>query len=186
MVYTRRSRRRARAWRQSTFSRPGPDSGAPTAPSFAVLASVMYSFCGRTSYAQDDNATISSSQVQQGFEISPVPKDKLNLAGKDPATVGRGSYLVNAVGDCSGCHSFPQYLTNGDEAGSNPDAGDPFEGTPSTQSVTHQLVANFNVSHYLAGGQCFGPLDCAVRNIRQADRHLRIRVVSVFLQKVAD
>ena len=43
------------------------------------------------------------------------------------------------------------------KAGSNPAAGDPYEGTPSTQSVSHQLVANFNVSHYLAGGQCFGP-----------------------------
>jgi hypothetical protein len=108
------------------------------------------------SYA-GDNDSISSSQVQQGFAISPIPTAELNLAGKDRARVGLGSYLVNAIGDCSGCHTFPQYLQTGDTAGSNPAAGDPYEGTPSTQSTSRQLVANHNVSHYLAGGQCFGP-----------------------------
>ncbi len=95
--------------------------------------------------------------MQQGFEISPVPKDRLDLTDKNVSLVGLGSYLVNAVGDCSGCHSFPQYLATGNAAGSNPSAGDPYQGKPTDQSVSRQLVANFNVSHYLAGGQCFGP-----------------------------
>lgn len=43
-----------------------------------------------------------SSLVEKGFEIAPVP---LNLAGKDRNLVGLGSYLVNAIGDCNGCHS---------------------------------------------------------------------------------
>ncbi len=101
--------------------------------------------------------TIDRNRVEQGFAISPIPTSHLSLNGKDIELVGYGSYLVNAVGDCSGCHSFPQYLAKGDTAGSNPAAGDPYQGTPSTQSVTGQLVANFNVKHYLAGGQCFGP-----------------------------
>ena len=63
----------------------------------------------RSAYAWDDD-TISSSLVEQGFAISPIPKDQLNLTGKSTTAVGLGSYLVNAVGDCSGCHSFPQYL----------------------------------------------------------------------------
>ena len=109
----------------------------------------------RSAYAWDDD-TISSSLVEQGFAISPIPKDQLNLTGKSTTAVGLGSYLVNAVGDCSGCHSFPQYLEKGGP-GSNPSAGDPFEGVPSTQSTEGQLIANFNVSHYLSGGQCFGP-----------------------------
>jgi hypothetical protein len=100
--------------------------------------------------------TIEPSLVQQGFAISPIPQSQLSLQGNIPAMVGFGSYLVNAVGDCSGCHSFPQYLVKGDTAGSNPAAGDPF-APPPKQSVTDQLVANFNVKHYLAGGQCFGP-----------------------------
>ena len=42
------------------------------------------------------------SRVRMGFQIAPVP---LNLDGKDRALVGLGSYLVNAIGDCNGCHS---------------------------------------------------------------------------------
>jgi hypothetical protein len=42
--------------------------------------------------AQDSNE---ESQIQQGFAIAPVP---LNLAGKNRALVGLGSYLVNAIG----------------------------------------------------------------------------------------
>jgi hypothetical protein len=40
--------------------------------------------------------------VQQGFTIAPV---SLNYSGQDTDLVGYGSYLVNAVGDCNGCHS---------------------------------------------------------------------------------
>jgi hypothetical protein len=121
--------------------------------SLTVTLTTAVMICG-SSYAGDDDDRISPFPVQQGFAISPV---KLNLAGKDPLKVGWGSYLVNALGDCSGCHSFPQYLEKGGP-GTHPAAGDPYEGTPSTQSVSRQLVANFNFSHYLAGGQCFGLL----------------------------
>ena len=101
--------------------------------------------------------TIDRSRVEQGFASSPIPPSQLSLNGKDVQLVGLGSYFVNAQGDCTGCHTFPRFLPQGDTAGSNPAAGDPYQGTPSTQSVTGQLVANFNVKHYLAGGQCFGP-----------------------------
>lgn len=52
---------------------------------------------------------------------------------------------------------LPRFLPQGDAAGSNPAAGDPYQGVPSSQSISQQLHANFNVSHYLAGGRCFGP-----------------------------
>jgi hypothetical protein len=110
----------------------------------------MLMLCG-TSYAGDNDNQISPSQVQQGSAIAPV---KLNLTGKEPAKVYMGSYIVNGIGDCSGCHSFPQYLEQGGP-GSNPAAGDPYDAL--TQSASKQLVANFNTAHYLAGGQCFGP-----------------------------
>jgi hypothetical protein len=42
------------------------------------------------------------SRIRIGFEIAPVP---LNLAGKNQALVGLGSYLVNAVASCNFCHS---------------------------------------------------------------------------------
>jgi hypothetical protein len=50
------------------------------------------------------NGNDDAGRIQQGFAIAPVP---LNLAGKNSeqvALVGLGSYLVNAVGDCDGCH----------------------------------------------------------------------------------
>jgi hypothetical protein len=100
---------------------------------------------------------ISRSVIQQGFAASPIPENQLNFSG-NASQVAIGSYLVNGVADCGGCHSFPKFLKRGDKAGSNPAAGDPYQGTPRSQSVSQQLQANYNVSHYLAGGECFGPV----------------------------
>ena len=105
------------------------------------------------SYAGNNDNRISPSPIHQGKAIAPV---LLNLTGKVPASVYLGSYIVNGIGDCSGCHSFPQYL-NKRPPGTNLRTGSPYDGTPQDQSVTGQLVATFNTAHYLAGGQCFGP-----------------------------
>lgn len=81
---------------------------------------------------------LAQSTVEQGLKISPVLVD---LKGKDRNLVGWGSYLVNAVADCNGCHTFPQFLVG----------GDPFLGN------IHTPVAPIrNARHYLAGGFCFG------------------------------
>jgi cytochrome c553 len=78
------------------------------------------------------------STVERGLKISPVP---LSLQGKDRNVVDLGSYLVNALADCGGCHTFPQFLTG----------GDPFQGT------SHSPISpRRNTRHYLAGGRCFG------------------------------
>jgi hypothetical protein len=52
------------------------------------------------------------SEVQRGFDIAPVP---LNLDGKYRSLVGLGSYYVNGVSDCIGCHTANegQYLGGG-------------------------------------------------------------------------
>jgi hypothetical protein len=84
-------------------------------------------------------ASSSNSRVARGLEISPVPPD---LNGRDRELVARGSYLVNAVGDCAGCHSFPRFLPG----------GDPFQGTPDKA-----VAPIINTRHFLAGGLCFGP-----------------------------
>jgi len=62
------------------------------------------------------------SLVRIGFEISPVP---LNLEGKDPWKVGLGSFLVNAVGDCNGCHTGGGPPNFNYAAGRNPYFGQP-------------------------------------------------------------
>lgn len=58
--------------------------------------------------------------MRRGFEIAPV---ELNLKGKNRALVGLGSYIVNAQGECDGCHSAgpqTQFLP-----GHNPYLGQP-------------------------------------------------------------
>jgi hypothetical protein len=83
------------------------------------------------------------SKIQQGFAIAPVP---LNLAGKNRALVGLGSYLVNGDGDCNGCHSAgPQteFTPNG-----NPYLLPPVFGGKKT----------VNPKTYLGGTRNFGAL----------------------------
>src|SRR5262249_51518291 len=79
--------------------------------------------------------------VQQGFAIAPVP---LNLAGRNRSLVGLGSYLVNAVGDCNGCHtsgSPSSLFIYPYKAGGNPYFSQP---------------AMLDPSVYLNGGAFFG------------------------------
>jgi hypothetical protein len=80
----------------------------------------------------------SNSDVQIGFAIAPV---QLNMKGLNPALVGKGSYIVNAKGDCNGCHNSPG-LGGEWVLGKNPYFG---------QS---KMV---NAAGYLGGGSMFGP-----------------------------
>lgn len=66
---------------------------------------------------------------------SPVP---LNLTGKNPDLVRQGSYLVNTIGSCSGCHTNPEFASG----------GDPFQGQ----------AKKIDPATYLAGGQSFGTM----------------------------
>lgn len=79
------------------------------------------------------------SQIKRGYELVP-PGVRLNLAGKNRALVGLGSYIVNTSG-CIDCHSHPSYAPG----------GDPFQGQP-------EMV---NADQYLSGGRQFGPFTSA-------------------------
>lgn len=78
------------------------------------------------------------SRIRRGLEAAPV---SLDLRGRDRALVGLGSYLVNVVADCNGCHSAgPQTeFARG---------GNPYFGQPKV----------VNSATYLGGGRDFGPL----------------------------
>jgi len=102
----------------------------------AMVLAAMLSNSHRVRATDDDNDR-NESDVRIGFEIAPVP---LNLEGKDRALVGLGSYIVNAQGDCNGCHSAgpaTEFLRGG-----NPYFGQPTKINPAT---------------YLGGGRDFGP-----------------------------
>ena len=79
--------------------------------SFLILVAIIAITAWRTSphvrvqASQNFVSDIPDSEfalIQIGYKIAPVP---LNLSNKDPALVGLGSFLVNAVGDCNGCHT---------------------------------------------------------------------------------
>jgi len=79
--------------------------------------------------------------VRIGFEIAPVP---LNLEGKNHDLVGLGSFIVNAQGDCNGCHTgglAPNFnYANG---------GNPY--------LLNQAPTKTDPTTYLSGGTDFGP-----------------------------
>ena len=85
----------------------------------------------------DDNDE--ASLIQIGFRIAPV---HLNLEGKNPALVGLGSFIVNAQGDCNGCHTAGGPPNFNYANGGNPYFGQKTKTDPTT---------------YLAGGADFGP-----------------------------
>lgn len=78
------------------------------------------------------------SRIQLGLAAAPV---NLNLQGKNVAMVGLGSYFVNVVGDCNGCHSAGP--TTEFAAGHNP-------------YFSQSTVVN--TTTYLGGGRDFGYL----------------------------
>ena len=81
-----------------------------------------------------NNNKVERARITQGLAITPVPVD---LRGRDSDLVGLGSYIVNAVGGCNDCHTWPNYAPG----------GDPFKGQPK----------QVNTTHFLAGGRDFGP-----------------------------
>lgn len=78
--------------------------------------------------------------VHIGFQIAPVP---LNLEGRDRDLVGLGSFLVNAVADCNGCHT----------AGGPPNFNYAAGGNPYFNQKT-----TVDPTVYLSGGMDFGPV----------------------------
>ncbi|MDP9043869.1 MAG: cytochrome C [Pseudomonadota bacterium] len=102
---------------------------------FAAAAVLCLSAWGKES----DDDEHGQSQIERGFEIVPQGV-QLNLAGKNRALVGLGSYIVNTTG-CNDCHTHLEYLPN----------GNPFMGQP-------EMI---NFAQYLTGGRQFGPFTSA-------------------------
>ncbi len=110
---------------------------ATTAAIAAVLAvTLAHSPKGKAAGGGDD----SESRIQIGLAIAPV---QLNLVGKNRARVALGSYLVNTVGDCNGCHHATLSASSPYAPGH-----DPYHGQPK----------QVEQAGYLAGGTpLFGP-----------------------------
>lgn len=131
--------------------------GVGAATAIGVLVGVVIG-SGQVRAGDDDH--LGDARVSKGFQIAPVP---LNLARKNKALVGLGSYLVNASGDCNGCHSngpATEFTPTGDPYLLSPPGG-PFDG--------HTKI---NPATYLGGGRDFGafpgplsPVHIVARNL---------------------
>jgi hypothetical protein len=110
-------------------------SGAIAACAAIVLAGSLSGIL--RAHAEGDEHEADEAKIRIGFEIAPVP---LNLKHMNRQLVGLGSYIVNAVADCNGCHTTSnatQYAPGG-----NPY----FKGNQPTV---------VNQDTYLAGGNHF-------------------------------
>jgi hypothetical protein len=79
------------------------------------------------------------------LNLSPVP---LNLRGKDRQEVARGSYLVNTVGGCNGCHAVNEFLPDGNPYNGQPKMTDPvayMAGGVSFTGANGQVVISTNL-----------------------------------------
>lgn len=99
-----------------------------------TLLAVATVVAAQATASSNTDARSERDLIRKGFKIAPV---KLNLKNKNRDLVGLGSYLVNSVGDCNGCHTNPSFE----------EGGNPFNGE----------AEKVNVAAYLAGGQTFGP-----------------------------
>jgi hypothetical protein len=100
----------------------------------ALLGLAAISLTSPRVHADSEN---SDSRVQIGFNIAPV---KLNMKGRNHDRVGVGSYIVNAQGDCNGCHQ-------------SPDIGP--EYLPGSNPFFSQHPPVVNPASYLGGGRTF-------------------------------
>jgi len=91
--------------------------------------------------AQDNGNSDEEQLVRIGYAITPVP---LNLEGKNRDLVGLGSFIVNAQGDCNGCHT----------AGGPPNFNYANNGNP--YFLNQPLGTKTDPTTYLAGGTPFG------------------------------
>lgn len=113
------------------------------AASATALGAVVLVSASSTSHVRlpDDDKTNEEALVEIGLKIAPV---HLNFDGKDRKLVGLGSFIVNGIGDCDGCHTSGGPPNFNYANGQNPYfiGGKPGHVDPST---------------YLAGGTDFGP-----------------------------
>jgi hypothetical protein len=112
-------------------------SAAAAAALVGIIIGGMVIISTRARAHDRDDQDDEDSKIQIGFDIAPV---HLNLAGKNRALVGLGSFIVNAQADCNGCHTHDPQTEFA--AGGNPYFGQPTKVNPDT---------------YLGGGMDFGP-----------------------------
>jgi hypothetical protein len=116
---------------------------------FAAVLMAGMLIVSRSGQAANDNngAQDEKQMIQIGLAVAASNGITLNMNHKDPDMVGLGSYLVNVIGDCTGCHSAGP-------ATEFAPGGNPFvlPGAPPLFSG----IKKVNPATYLGGGRDFG------------------------------
>lgn len=99
--------------------------------------------------AHADDSDTDQNLAAIGLGIAP---SFINMSGKDPTLVGLGSFIVNGMADCNGCHGS-------DPANEYLPTNNPYFLAPTNKfPFAVAARAQFNQATYLNGGQNFGPV----------------------------
>ena len=113
--------------------------GAAVAIAGLAIAGILVNTPRGRADDRDDRDDDKDPRIEQGFDIAPVhlefEREKRNL-------VGLGSYIVNAQGDCNGCHS----------------TGPAAEFLPGGNPYFLHSTEQINPATYLGGGRDFPPI----------------------------
>ena len=137
----------------------------PTAAVLAALVSGAMLAASNSGQASNDDNSVQDEQevIRIGLEVAAASGIRLNMENKDPDMVGLGSYIVNVVADCNGCHTrdpSTEYLVSGNPYLRKPPSG-PFLG-----------VKQINPATYLGGGSDFGAFPSPNGDVRIVSRNL--------------
>jgi hypothetical protein len=122
----------------------------------ALFAGIVVAFAGGAMLAasnagqafNDNNvAQDEKEMIRIGLEVAASAGIQLDMRNKDPDMIGLGSYVVNVVADCNGCHTHDpatEFLPTGNPYLRQPPEG-PFLGAKQINPATD-----------LGGGQDFG------------------------------
>lgn len=108
-----------------------------------LVGFMLFALAASSTRADAQNPEKDESKIQVGFALAPVP---LNMAGKNRALVGLGSYIVNAQGTCNFCHTCPTFA-------------------PGHSPYTGNGDGQINAKNYLAGGLPFKNFGVVSRNL---------------------
>jgi hypothetical protein len=133
-----------------------------SALAFAAVIGFWLTLGSKSLRADNDNngAQDEMQMIQIGLNIAS--QLNLNVGNKDSDMVGLGSYLVNVVADCNGCHSAGP--TTEFAPGGNPYL------LPGKMPPLFSGTKKINATTYLGGGRDFGtfgpgPTDIISRNL---------------------
>jgi hypothetical protein len=119
-------------------------------------------FSSKSGQAANDNNSVQDEKqmIQVGLAVASSEGISLNMNQKDPDMVGLGSYLVNVIGDCDGCHSSgpPNQFAPG--------------GNPYLLAPAFSGIKKINPNTYLGGGRDFGAFPSPNNTVHIVSRNL--------------